>query len=175
MTRAHERTRARRESERTRAASEHQDEIVFDGLPEPWLHVFANDDVGVAAEQLAELDSDPGQIEQREVLRGRHADRDVDIAPATGIAARQGAEQPEPRHAERTQLGLVLANRTHHTLALDERRIGSLEVGGHGESYGATAGPYRRATGAGVANPIRASERTRTRRLRPNPTRQQAS
>jgi hypothetical protein len=39
-----------------RAASEDLDEIVSDRLPEPWLHVFANDDTGVAAEQIAELD-----------------------------------------------------------------------------------------------------------------------
>jgi hypothetical protein len=102
-----------------------------------------NHDIGVAAEQVAELDPRRSEIEQREVMRRRRADQHVDVAPAPGITARQGAEQPEPGDAEGAQIGLVLAKRPHHALALDERRIGSLHMGGHGEAYGATAEPYR--------------------------------
>ena len=53
--------------------------------------------------------------------------------------------QPEPDHAGRTQIGLVLADQMHDALALDERRIGSLHLGRHDNSNRATAGPNRRA------------------------------
>jgi hypothetical protein len=38
-------------------------------------------------------------------------------APSAHLAARQGAEQPELRDAERAQLGLVRADRADHPLA----------------------------------------------------------
>ena len=89
----------------------------------------------------------PARSSSENFCAGGTLDQHVDVAPATGIAARQRAEQPEPGHAERPQLGLVRAQRTHdEALALDERRVGSLHVGGHGGLDGVTMGPYRRAT-----------------------------
>jgi hypothetical protein len=75
---------------------EYLDQIVLDRFPQARLNVFSDHDIGIAPEELAELDPHSGQVQQREFLRRWHADQQLDIALAAGIAARQRPKQPKP-------------------------------------------------------------------------------
>jgi hypothetical protein len=124
--------------------AEDPEQIVGDLGSKTRQQILLDHDIGVAAQKLGELGPDFAQVEQRELLRRRHADQHVDVAVRAGVAARQRPEQRQLGNPERAQRGLVRADRADHALALGERRGGGCEIRGHGEAHGATRRRYRR-------------------------------
>jgi len=63
--------------------------------------IFLDHDIDLPAEQLAQLDPDLAQIEQRELTAARDRDHDVDIAVRSSLPTGKRTEEPEPGNAER--------------------------------------------------------------------------